>query len=215
MRLILVRHGETEHNRGQLTLGRADVALNERGRGQARALASSFAATPAAVYSSPLSRALETARAIAERAGLEPRLEPGLIEMDIGGMEHLTGVELRERYPEFLARWLSAECADVRMPGGETLREAQERAWSAVADMLDRHGDATVVAVTHNFVILTVICRALNLPLADFRRLRQGLAAKTVLEVREDFATLLQLNDNAHLVAAGLADDLLGREARA
>ncbi|HZP57652.1 MAG TPA: histidine phosphatase family protein [Dehalococcoidia bacterium] len=215
MRLVLVRHGETEHNRGRLTLGRADVPLNARGLAQARALAASFADAPDAVWSSPLARARVTAEAIAAGAGLAPVLDEGLIEMDVGEMEHLSAAELRDRHPEFLARWLSPECGDARMPGGETLAEVQERAWAAVGRMLAAHPDATVVAVTHNFAILTVLCRALGLPLAHFRRLRQALAAKTVLEVREHGATLLQLNDIAHLAAAGLADDLVGREARA
>jgi broad specificity phosphatase PhoE len=213
MRLILVRHGETEHNRGQITLGRADVPLNDRGRAQARALAASFATPPAAVYTSPLSRALDTARAIAGE-GAPPIVEPALIEMDIGEMEHLTGAELRERYPDFLRQWMSAEAADARMPGGETLREVQDRAWAAVECMHAQHGDADVVAVTHNFVILTMLCRALNLPLAEFRRLRQALAAKSIIDVRDGWTTLVQLNDNAHLIAADCADDLTGHDRR-
>jgi broad specificity phosphatase PhoE len=213
MRLILVRHGETEHNRGQVTLGRADVPLTDRGRDQARAVAASFASPPAAVYSSPLSRALDTARAIAG-TGAPPTVDDALIEMDIGEMEHLTGADLRERYPDFLRQWMSIDVATARMPGGETLLEVQDRAWGAVERMRERHGDADVVAVTHNFVILTLLCRALNLPLADFRRIRQALAAKTVIDVRDSSTTLLQLNDNAHLVAAGCADDLAGREPR-
>jgi broad specificity phosphatase PhoE len=216
MRLVLVRHGETEHNRGQITLGRADVPLNERGRMQAEALGASFPVAPDAIYASPLVRASETAGRIAAATGVPVTIEDALIEMDVGEMEHLTPAELRERYPDFLALWrLSPEVADARMPGGETLAEVQERAWSAVERMRLAHGDGTVVAVTHNFVILTLLCRGLGLPLSNFRRLRQALAAKSVLDVRADFATLLQLNDDAHLVAAGLADDLRGREARA
>jgi len=215
MRLILARHGETEHNRGQVTLGRADVPLNERGRRQAEALAASFTAAPDAIYASPLARASETASRIAAATDVPVTLEDALIEMDIGDMEHLTGAELRARYPEFLAEWLSPGAGEARMPGGETLAEVQARAWSAVERMRRKHADGTVVAVTHNFVILTVLCRGLGLPLSNFRRLRQALAAKSVLDVREDFATLIQLNDDAHLVAAGLADDLRGREARA
>jgi probable phosphoglycerate mutase len=101
------------------------------------------------------------------------------------------------------------------MPGGETLAEVQARAWGAVERMRAAHPDGTVVAVTHNFVILTLLCRALGLPLSHFRRLRQALAARTVLDVRESGSALLQLNDVSHLIAAGLADDLVGRESRA
>jgi broad specificity phosphatase PhoE len=215
MRFVLIRHGETEHNRDQLTLGRADVPLDERGRLQAEALAASFRSAPDAIYSSPLVRASETAARIAAATDVPVTTEPALIEMDVGEMEHLTGAELRQRYPEFLAEWLSPACGDARMPGGETLAEVQARAWGAVERMRAAHPDGTVVAVTHNFVILTLLCRALGLPLSHFRRLRQALAARTVLDVRESGSALLQLNDVSHLIAAGLADDLVGRESRA
>ncbi len=215
MRLILIRHGETGHNRGGLTLGRADVPLNERGRRQARAVVASFVRPPAAIYASPLSRTMATAGAIAAATGGGVIEEPGLIEMDVGEMEHLTGTELREQYPEFLRAWLSGDAADARMPGGETLREVQARGWAAAERMRERHPDGEVVAVTHNFVILTIVCGALNLPLGQFRHLRQALASRTTIDMRDGHATLIQLNDNAHIRAAGLGDDLAGREARA
>lgn len=211
MRLILVRHGETEHNRGGVTLGRFDAPLNERGIAQARAVASSFRRTPDAIYASPLRRALDTAQMIGAEAGVAVAIDDGLVEMDVGEMEHLNGGELRERYPEFLRAWLSGEAGDARMPGGETLAEVQERAWGAIERMRADHANGQVVAVTHNFVILTLVCRALGLPVSEFRRLRQALAAKTVLDMRDGTATLLQLNDDAHLVAAGLSDDVAPR----
>lgn len=214
MRLILVRHGETEHNRDQITLGRADVPLTERGRAQAAAVAATFTRPPAAIFTSPLSRAADTAAAIAATTSVGAVIDESLTEMDVGDLEHLTTHDLRARYPEFVAEWLSPAAGDARMPGGETLREVQDRAWTAIERMRSAHPDAEVVAVTHNFVILTVVCRALDLPLGQFRRLRQALAARTVIDVRQGACTLLQLNDTAHLLAAGLADDLSGREAR-
>jgi len=215
MRLILIRHGETEHNRGQLTLGRADVPLNERGRAQARALASSFLRPPDAIVSSPLARALDTARGIAHATGVGLSIDDALIEMDVGEMEHLTGAELRDGYADFLRIWMSADCADARMPGGETLREVQDRAWACVERLRQEHAEGDVVAVTHNFVILMLICRAINLPIAEFRRIRQSLAARTVIDVGERGSTLLQLNDQSHLLAAGLAADVPARGPRA
>jgi broad specificity phosphatase PhoE len=207
MRLILVRHGETEHNRGKLTLGRADVPLNARGRLQAKALAASFTHAPAAIYSSPLARTLETARMIGAATGVDVVVEPDLVEMDVGEMEHLTRTELRERYPEFVRSWMSADAGEARMPGGETLAEVQERAWLAIEGMRGAHPDGEVVAVAHNFVILTVVCRALNLPLSEFRRLRHGVASRTAIDMRDGSSTLIHLNDHAHLLAAGLAGD--------
>ena len=207
MRLILVRHGETDHNRRKLTLGRADVPLNGRGVAQARAVAASFLRPPAAIYASPLVRAADTARAIAASTGGSVVVEADLIEMDVGEMEHLTGAELRERYPAFLREWMSSDAGDARMPGGETLREVQERAWAAIERMRAAVPEGEVVAVTHNFVIATAVCRALHLPLGDFRKLRHSLASRTVIDMREGTAALILLNDTAHLQAAGLAGD--------
>ncbi len=210
MRLILVRHGETAHHRAGLRVGRADVPLNERGLAQARALATSFARPPVAIYASPLQRARETAAAIATATGIDVQVVPELVEMDVGEMARLSKAELRLRYPEFAAQWRSEGAADARVPGGETLREVQERAWRAVEQIQVAHPAGEVVAVTHDFVIRTIVCRALDLPLARLRRLRQGLAAKTVIELRKEGPALLQLNDNAHLVAAALGDDTAG-----
>lgn len=208
MRLILVRHGETEHNKDGMTLGRFDAPLNERGLAQAKAVAASFHRAPAAIYSSPLTRALYTAELIGAETGVAVSVEPQLIEMDVGEMEHQSFATLRERHPEFLRAWASAVAGEARMPGGETLAEVQERAWNAVQRMHEAHRYGDVVAVTHNFVILTIVCRAIGLPLSDFRRLRQALASKTVLEFHEHGQTLLQLNDNSHLIAAGFGDDI-------
>ena len=209
MLLTLIRHGETEHNRGQLTLGRADIPLNHRGRLQARAVAASFAVPPAAIYSSSLGRCRDTAQAIALATNTAVVVEPDLIEMDVGEMEHLTREELRSRYPSFLQQWLH-DPADARMPGGETLREVQERGWAALERIAAAHGAADehpageVVIVTHNFVILTVTCRALGLPLAGFRRLRVGIASRTSMEVTPAGATVTCLNATDHVRSAGL-----------
>ncbi len=208
MRLILVRHGETDHNKTGMTLGRFDAPLNERGLAQAKAIAVSFRRPPDAIYSSPLKRALHTAELIGAETGVAVSVEQQLIEMDVGEMEHLSLAQLREQHPEFLRAWGSAVAGDARMPGGETLAEVQERAWSAVERMYASYRYGEVVAVTHNFIILTIVCRAIGLQLGDFRRLRQALAAKTVLDFHEHGQTLLQLNDNSHLIAAGLGDDV-------
>ncbi len=220
MRLLLIRHGETAHNVDQLALGREDVPLNERGRRQAQALADALRAEPqaeapakvppfgtiAAVYSSPLQRAVATATPLAEALGLPVQIEAGFIEMDVGEVEGQTFVQLRERYPDFLRLWFSDRLADVPMPGGsETLRQVQERAWTTVEAIRDRHLEGTVAIVSHNFLILTLLCRVLALPLAGFRRLRHDLAAVSALELTPDRQVVLALNDRCHLRAEGLA----------
>lgn len=205
MRLLLIRHGETDHNAEQIALGREDVPLNERGRQQAQALARAAKAgelpggTVAAVYSSPLDRALATAGPLAQALTKSVSIEQALIEMDVGEVENQTFDQLRERYPDFLRAWRSDDCADVAMPGGETLRQVQERAWGFVESLRARHAEETVAAVSHNFVILTLLCRMLDLPLSRFRRLKHDLAAVSVVELTDERQTVLALNDRCHL----------------
>jgi len=200
VRLILVRHGETDSNKVGLALGQADVELNDHGRWQAQQLALSLQHDPiAAIYSSPLKRALATAEAIALPHALPVQVEEGLIEMDIGEMEGFTFQQLRQRYPHFLQIWVGGQAAYQRLPGGERLLDVQERAWPAIERIRERHNHQTVVAVTHNFVILVLLCRALGLELADFRRLRHDVAAKSVLEIVGDRVTVVGLNDTCHL----------------
>lgn len=203
MLLYLVRHGETESNRAGLALGRADVPLNERGLWQAGRLAEALASERfAAIYTSPLMRARQTADAIAERHGLSPVIEPGLIEMDIGEVEQLPFAEVRSRYPGLLEAWAGAAGPNQAMPGGERLIDVQERAWRTVRSLSTRHAEETVCAVTHNFVILTVLATALGTDLAHFRRIRHGLAAVSVIEMTGDRVRVRRMNDSCHLDGA-------------
>ena len=201
MRLYLVRHAETDYNAEQLALGRADVPLNETGRAQAAALARRFGRERFdAVYASPLRRAVDTATPLADALGLEVRADERLIEMDIGEMEGHPFMEVRERYPDFMRIWLSDGLADEPMPGGsETLREVQARAWAALQDLAAAHPDGRIVVVTHNFVVLAVLCRALGLPLERFRRLRQDLAAVSVIDIEEGRTFVHTMNDACHV----------------
>ena len=207
MRLILVRHGETENNASRVTMGRMDVPLNERGERQAAALAGALAADGRfgrieAVYSSPLQRARSTAEAIAAKLALAVETLPELIEMDVGELEGHGYGEVRERYADFMRVWASDDLADAVMPGGESLRQVQERALMALDSMLGRHAEGTVVAVTHNFVSLTLLCHALGMPLAQFRRLRQDVAAFSVIEIAGERLSVLAMNDGCHLAGS-------------
>lgn len=208
MKVALVRHAEATANASGLALGRKDVPLTERGRLQAAALATAFDGWRIdAIVSSPLRRALDTAGPLAARFGLEVEVAPGFVEMDVGETDGLTFADLRARYPEFLERWLSDDCADVPMPGGETLRQVQDRAWAEIERLYERFADGAVLVVTHNFVIGALLCAVTGAPLSRFRRFRQGLASRSLIDVRPGARTLLALNDTAHLRAAGLGSD--------
>ncbi|MBI4297800.1 MAG: histidine phosphatase family protein [Chloroflexi bacterium] len=195
MKLILARHGQTDWNRDQRILGLMDIHLNEEGRRQARALARSLKEKPLeAIYSSPLSRALDTARAIAQFHPLEVQVIQGLQEMDSGDGEGLLSPEFRERYGYILRQG-----ADVRFPGGESLREVQERGWGAVEDIRARHPGGTVLAVSHTLAIIAVLYRALGLDLGRWGSMRMEPASVSILEFVPQGLRLALFNDTCHL----------------
>jgi broad specificity phosphatase PhoE len=203
MKLILVRHGETDLNRDGRILGLTDASLNATGRAQARAVATPLAAElPFQMYSSPLVRAVETAQIVTDALEVTATPNSGLQEADAGDLDGLKASETRERFPEFTSRW-DRDAATARMPGGESLLQVQQRSWSAVTRLADAHPDETTVAVTHNFVIRAIVCKALGIELRNFRRLRNDLGSITRLDLTQSHGVLLSMNDTSHLRNVG------------
>ncbi|MBI2910476.1 MAG: histidine phosphatase family protein [Chloroflexi bacterium] len=201
LRLILVRHGETEWNRSERVQGSSDVELNERGRAQAEAVARALQSKAVAgVYSSPLKRALQTGRCVAMTCGRPCEIEPGLVELNEGDLEGLTYDEMRSRYVDFMAQW-RRDASSVRLPGGEGLQDLQQRSWDCIARIAARHPDGDVVIVSHNFAITAIICKAIGLPLSHFRRLHLGVGSISVLALSDGRWVLESLNDTCHLIA--------------
>jgi len=138
-RIILVRHGQTEWNRVVRFRGIIDVPLNDTGLAQARAVGRRLASSPiSAVYSSPLSRAYQTAEAIAKPHGLTVVPHEGLRDMNFGDWGGLTPEEAEGMSPDLLPRWYT-EPHLIRPPKGGTLGELRERAVPFVQDIVARH----------------------------------------------------------------------------
>ena len=200
MRLILVRHGETPWNREGRFQGQSTVGLSERGQQQARRVAAALKALkPKSLYSSPLPRTMMTAQEISKEVSLSITPVDALKEVSLGELEGITGQEMRTRYAEIYAAWRE-DPSDVVFPGGESMRELQERAWGAVRELLNRHGDDVLVAVSHNFAIRVILCRFLGLPLAKFHMLRVDLASMSIIQANSRSSHILTLNDRCHLV---------------
>jgi probable phosphoglycerate mutase len=185
MNIYLVRHGETEWNHEGRAQGRADTPLNEAGVGQSKALAAYFQGVGlAAVYTSPASRARETASAIAAAQGLTAQTLEGLWEMDLGALDGARLTEMRGQFPDFFRQW-SADPATARFPNGETLEETQERAWGAVQTIAQAlKPEESAVVVSHAFASYAILCRALGMPLSNYGRLRQDPGGVSLLTPR-------------------------------
>jgi broad specificity phosphatase PhoE len=199
MNLLLLRHGETVFNAQDRAQGFSDSELTELGRRQAQALANALAKeTLDAVYASDLQRAMDTARIIAQPHGLSVQADPGLREIHQGIFEGLSVTEIRTQYSELVEKWRAAPDRFV-MPGGESLAQVQERAWASVQRIVAAHLEGQVVAVSHNLTIMAILCRALTIDLAHFRRLHQDLAARNTIEFSPQGPKVTLLNDTCHL----------------
>ena len=199
-RMILVRHGETEWNRVEHFRGRADVSLNETGLTQARRMAQRVASQwrPVAIYSSPLTRAVKTAEAVARHFGLSVEVHFGLIDIDYGQWQGLTPSEAKERWPEVTNAWYNAPHTAC-IPGGETLDDLRTRAERTVNDLATRREGQTIVLVGHTVINRMILLSVLGLGNDHFWRLRQDTCAINVFEVEGGVFTLVSLNDTCHL----------------
>jgi probable phosphoglycerate mutase len=152
-RLIVIRHGETAWNRERRMQGHSDTPLSAIGRAQAEALGRRLAGGRyAALYTSDLSRARDTAAAIAAHTGYEIVAEPRLRERRFGLFEGLTAEEIRERFPQEYVRFASRD-PDYAIPGGESARAFTHRALGCLGEIAARHAGLQVLVVTHGLVL--------------------------------------------------------------
>ena len=151
--LIAIRHGETESNLVARFQGQLDVPLNDRGRQQAIAVAQALAdLQPAALFSSDLSRAHETALSIARACNVEVVVDARLRERAFGRFEGLTKPEVAAKYPQDYAR-LEARERHFKPLGGESIHELHERVATVMRDLAERHAGSVIVLVTHLWVL--------------------------------------------------------------
>jgi broad specificity phosphatase PhoE len=167
-RFVLVRHGETDWNRDNRFQGRADPELNDAGRAQALELAEQLLDDDpfAALYTSPLRRARETAQIIGDRLALEPRTSDALLEVDVGSWSGLTRGEVEARFPDGFRTWLDY---DSGWDDGETYEELARRVVQGLCDIASAHPGERVLAVTHGGPLRTLLAVAEGISLGDGR----------------------------------------------
>lgn len=195
--VLLIRHGENDYVKKQVLAGRLPgVHLNERGRAQAQALALALKDAPLkAVYSSPLERAVETARPIAAAHQLKVVKRDRLVETRLGEWEGKS-VKLLSRSK----RWklLQEHPARFRFPGGEWMVEQQARLVAEIETLCERHKANDIIAcVGHADPLKLVIAHYIGLPLDNFQRLMVNTASISTLQLGAGVARLLSLNVSA------------------
>lgn len=201
-KILLARHGETDWNFQMRFQGREDVPLNEQGRRQASLLADCLSHGEGGIdkiYSSVLSRALDTAKIIGARFGREPLVAEDFIEIDFGNWEGRTYNEMSEAEKEALSRWMM-DPTSSDIPGGETFAHFQERVCRSYEKIIQKHTEENILIVTHAGAIKAVVARVLELHPSMIIRLKLFPTSLSVIQYDSWNNPYLELfNDICHL----------------
>lgn len=200
MKIVLVRHGHVAGISPERFRGRADLALTELGREQARLTAGRIAATwsPIAVYTSPMSRAIDTGDVIASRLGLQSQTRRDLNDINYGAWQGLTPDEARVQFGAEVDLWYRWPHL-ARIPGGESLADVLVRATRLLRALGDSHGNETIVLVGYDSINRVMLTLALALPLAHYWRLHQDPCALSEIDFSELGLDVRSVNETYHL----------------
>lgn len=182
VRLILIRHGETEWNRKKRYCGSLDVSLNATGRDQARRLRNQLDGVAVdAVYSSSRKRAVETARIIFKKRLIKKKAD--LRELHFGCFEGLTHCMILKKYASLYRKWLH-DPFEVVIPGGENLHDFKKRVLRIFKKIVSRHRGETVAVVCHGGVIGIFFMHLLRKK--NFWKLIPKSGSATIVEYKKD-----------------------------
>lgn len=197
--IYLIRHGQTDWNKERIFRGHADRPLSDEGKKEAQAVAGFLEKEPIQfIYSSPLKRALETARPLAEAKGLKVVELKGVIDLDFGEWSGMTVEQVKDKFPESFADFMN-DPQSVVFPGGETMSEVQSRALEAIEKVADRHTGETGAVVTHRVICKLVILGLLGLDAARFWEISQDTACINLFEYKRDRAVIHYVNESCHI----------------
>jgi broad specificity phosphatase PhoE len=197
--LLLVRHGETEWNRGKIFRGTHDVPLNENGRKQASLVASALkGVTIHAAYTSPLSRAKETAEIALKNHKLGLAVSDGLLDFNYGDWTGLQDTKVARTWPEEHALWTS-QPHTVRVPNGDTLHDVFIKAFDAVEGIASEHEGQTVALFSHRVVNKLLVLGFLGLGLERFPLIVQGNCCINKVEKTAAGYIIHYINDTSHI----------------
>lgn len=201
VRLVLIRHGETEWNRQGRMQGRLDSPLTKLGRAQALAAGRYVRHLECdALVHSDLGRALETAQLVAAESGLTRWSEPRLRERSLGIMEGLTKPQFRERHPQHF-RVYETRDPDFVVPGGESLRQVFDRTQLCLESLVSDFEGATLAVVTHGGILDAVYRMVTGIALETPRRFPLCNASLNRISRHNEVWQLDDWGDITHLEA--------------
>ncbi|WGR91830.1 histidine phosphatase family protein [Bradyrhizobium sp. ISRA443] len=199
-KILLVRHGHVEGIRPPRFRGREDLPLTPRGKVEALAVARHIASKwqPARVYTSPLSRCVETGTAIARACGVEVERIDQLNDIDYGAWRMRSHEEMAAAEPVLFATWFTSPHL-MRFPGGDSMQDLVSRSADAMRIAHERHPDQTVVLVSHDSVNRALLVQLADLPLSSYWRLTQTPCCVNEIDVTGTQIQIRGINDTSHL----------------
>jgi phosphoserine phosphatase len=200
-KILLVRHGHVEGIEPERFRGRAPLALTAQGRAEAKAVASRIAAAwrPRQIYTSPMSRCVETAEAIARACGMaDAKICADLNDIDYGDWQFKPLEQAKAENPVLFAAWFATPHM-VRFPNGEALQDLAARAANALRLVLSRHPGDIVVLVSHDSTNRALLLQLLDLSLASYWRLAQSPCCINEIDIADGKVCILRINETHHL----------------
>ena len=193
-RFWLIRHGEPAEGSRHRCYGSLDVGLSETGRAQMAQVAEYFKGEPvAAIYTSPRSRALESARILCAVAACSIEVVEDLREIAFGDFEGLAYDEIAARYPDLYRQWMETP-TEIQFPGGESFSAMRVRVLRAFDAIQRKREGQTVAIVSHGGVNRILFAWALHMPDNCIFRLAQDYAAINLLELVDGLPSVQLLN---------------------
>jgi len=197
--IYLVRHGQTAWNKEEIFRGKTDVPLDEVGLKQAELTGEYFKRMEIhGIYSSPLSRAWQTAQKIALFHHLEVQPLEGMIDMSFGDWEGHAHQEIKNMDGETYRMWRE-EPHLAKLPGGETLDDVRFRAMAALEDVIRLHPEHTIVLVSHRVVNKVLLCSILGIDNSHFWQISQDTTAINLIQYKKGKYILSLMNETCHL----------------
>ncbi|UCB46161.1 MAG: histidine phosphatase family protein [Spirochaetota bacterium] len=199
MRVILIRHGETDWNQEKIYRGRIDVTLNTNGVKQAGIIGSRLSELDIdAFYSSPLVRAYETAKIIASYHDKNVNVLDELTDIHFGDWQGLAKKDVVTKYPDIYETWENSPDR-ANIPGAETLEDVRKRLIDGFNKLLSVYQNGTVVVVSHGLTNKVALCVILGLDNSHFWKVKQDNGAINIFKYTEHGTKLFLMNDTSHL----------------
>lgn len=201
-RLLLIRHAQPREDARERCYGRLDIELSARGQRRAQLIARTLDRIPlAAVYTSPSTRARESAAPLAAIHRLDAILDEDLHEIDFGDLEGQRYDEIKAAHPSLYRSWMETP-TEVCFPGGENFLQLQRRALRAMQAIRRRHTGETAAIVSHGGVLRVMLANCLEMPGEAIFRLEQSYGGLSLIDWVGDTPLVRVVNAQPTMVAA-------------